>query len=374
MPDEDEVFRWPRIREETIEHVAALLRAGRTSFDLEIFEAFEAEVARAFGVRHALACVNGTAACFSAMRGLQIGSGDKVIVPALTHWASILPALQCGARVAVADVMPGTSHLDPTSVCRLIDAHTRAVVVTHMWGEPVALGELRTLCDQHGLVLIEDVSHAHGATFAGRPVGSFGDAAFCSFQKKKIVSGGEGGALLTNDDEVYYRAMAVGNSCRLFRGPERWRSLANIGFGFKFRPSPVLVTLAQAGLAELPAQNEVRNRACGELRARLARMSYFEGLDRPAAGRVYFCCELLLARRAPGMLEAMQAERLRVRAYQYPFLPDHPEFCGVFKTDGELPVARDVKERLLLVDPFTAYSAEVIDRYARTIERLCGAR
>src|SRR5436305_453036 len=100
-PD-DEWFRWPHVSDATLARVVAMLRAGQTSFHLETFEAFEEAAARAFGVRFALCCNNGTAAAFSAFRALGIGPGDTVIAPAFTHWAAVLPALECGARVAFA--------------------------------------------------------------------------------------------------------------------------------------------------------------------------------------------------------------------------------------------------------------------------------
>ena len=368
---DDPYFKWPRISEHAIQLVTEMLRKGITSFDLATFEAFEAEVGRLFGVDHVLCCNNGTSACYSAFRALGVGPGSSIIAPAITHWASVLPAVQCGARVAFADVQPDTCHLDPDSVRRLIDSTTRAVVVTHMFGEVLGLDELRSICDTHGLALVEDVSHAHGATFRGRPAGSFGDVSFCSFQAAKLVSGGEGGALLTNRPDLYYRAMELGHPRRLQRAPAGWKNLAGVGRGFKFRPSPLLVALAHDSVRNLREQNSTRKRACEQLRAQLIECGEFAGLGRPADGRVYFRLELLLARAEESfrdrLVDSLTARGIRAHRL-VGFLPGHPSLDG--HTDpaaGNWPVARDVMRRVFFLEAFTAYSEEVVTNYGRAI-------
>lgn len=374
MKSDGDFFRWPRVSDSAVARVVEMLRAGVTSLDLPTFEAFESDVARLFGVRHALCCNNGTSASFSAYRALGIGPGDTVIAPAITHWASVLPAVQCGAHIAFADTLPNSCHLDPESARRLIDATTRAVVVTHMFGEPLALDELRALCDAHGVALIEDASHAHGATFHGRPVGSFGDVSYCSFQCAKLVSAGEGGALLTNDTELYHRALSLGHPRRLSQAPPPWQDLADIGRGFKFRPSALLVALAHDSLKHLDEQNDIRQRACGALRAALAASSELAGLDRDSAGRVYYCCEIYL-RRSGDRDRIVEALRARdVRAYHFvDFMPGHVSLAGRERHTGPWPVAEDVMRRVFCLEAFTAYSSPLVERYASTIAETISA-
>ena len=367
--DDDSYFLWPRISEHAIADVVAMLRAGVTSYDLGRLDAFESDVARLFGVCHALCCNNGTAASFSAFRALGIGPGDTVIAPAIAHWASVLPAVQCGSRLSFADVMPDTCHVDPRSVRRLIGSTTKAVVVTHMFGEPLELDHLRTICDEHGLALIEDVSHAHGATFEGRPVGRFGDVSFCSFQGSKLVSAGEGGALLTSRDDLYYRAMELGHPRRLAHAPPEWQSLAGVGRGFKFLPSALLVALAHDSLLNLEQQNIERRRACEKLRTILAASPELVGVNRPPAGRVYFRCEMFLARANPDVRDRLVRMLVRrgIRAHRFVgYLPDHPSFKE-HVNPGAWPVAQDIMRRVFFIEAFTAYSAPLVERYGRVI-------
>lgn len=182
-----ECFRWPVITEETIAKIADLLRSGRIHRNPELTEGFESDLCRFFRVEHALLVCNGTAAAFSAYHALGLGSGDEIIAPAFTHWATVVPATLLGCRAAFADVEPDSFGLSMESTERLITPKTRAVVVSHMYGNPADVARLRALCDRHGLFLIEDLSHAPGALVNGAPVGSFGDAAFFSMQATKTV-------------------------------------------------------------------------------------------------------------------------------------------------------------------------------------------
>jgi perosamine synthetase len=341
------------------------------SFDARATEAFESDVARLFGVRHALACNNGTAAAFSAFKALGIGPGDTIIGPAITHWASVLPAAQCGAQLALADVLPGTCHIDPASVLRLIDRHTRAVVVTHMFGQARELAELRRLCDIHHVALVEDVSHAHGATFDGKPVGSFGDVSFCSFQAAKLVSAGEGGALLTNRDDIWTAALELGHPRRLHQARATSRPLVGVGRGFKFQPSAILVALAHGSLRDLHAQNQVRRNACGLLRAFLAESGLFTDLEPAPTGRVYFRCELHLS--DDGALAGCRDDvvrRLRaagVRAdHVFGYLPGHPALLDSMRP-GAWPQALSVMRNVFCLEPFTVFSPAAVRRHAARI-------
>jgi dTDP-4-amino-4,6-dideoxygalactose transaminase len=234
--------------------------------------------------------------------------------------------------------------------------------------------EFRAICDEHQLALIEDVSHAPSASCQGQPVGSFGDFSFCSFQARKLIAGGEGGVLLTDDSDLYYRVMELGHPRRLFRAPEQWRELAGVGRGFKFRPSPILIALASDSLQQLPAQVAIRRRACGRLRKRLESTGIFEHLDEAGEDRVFYCCELVLSTKfsAPmrdQAVHALQSIGLPVD-YLYAFLPDHPAVTPHLNPGGQWPESRNVLQRILLMHAYTAYSEDVIDRHASIISEL----
>jgi len=369
-PGDESFFLWPDIDEATVDLVNRMMHKGCISYDLETFENFEAALRPLFGVRFALCCNNGTAACFSAMKALGITSGDTVIAPAIAHWASILPAAQCGARVALADVQPDSCRADPSSVERLIDGTTRAVVVVHTLGDPVQLDIFRQLCDRHRLALIEDVSHAHGANWRGQPVGSFGDISFCSFQSNKLVCGGEGGAVLTNRADLYYRAMEIGHPRRLMKAPAEWQRLAGVGRGFKFRPSALLIAIAHGSLKRLPAQLAVRKRACEELRDLLSASPYLTVLDRRPEGSVYYSFGLLLHESSESLRDRVIAG-LRARGLPadrlWMYMPGTPSLEEAACAGGAWPAAENVIRRLICIRAFTRYDPEVVQRCAQAV-------
>jgi len=369
-PGDEKIFLWPDIDEATVAVVNRMMHEGRISFDLETFENFEAALRPLFGVRFALCCNNGTAACFSAMKALGISSGDTVIAPAIAHWASVLPAVQCGARVALADVQPDSCRADPESVERLIDETTRAIVVVHTLGDPVQLDAFRRLCDRHRLALIEDVSHAHGATWQGKPVGSFGDISFCSFQSNKLVCGGEGGAVLTNRADLYYRAMEVGHPRRLMRAPDEWKTLAGVGRGFKFRPSALLIAIAHGSLRRLTTQLAVRKRACEEFSDLLSGSPFLSMLDRRPEGSVHYCSGLLLRESSEPLRDRVIAG-LRAKGLPadrlWMYMPGTPSLEEAAGGSRKWPAAEDVIRRLICIRAFTRYDPDVVRRCAQDV-------
>jgi 8-amino-3,8-dideoxy-alpha-D-manno-octulosonate transaminase len=166
---------------------------------------FEDELSRRLGAGYCHVCSSGTAALDIAMAVCGIGAGDEVIVPAFTFIATIEGVLQAGAVPVFADI-DDTLCLDPESVKGRITERTRAVVPVHMCGSMARIDELAALCSDSGLRLIEDTAQAIGASFDGRSLGTFGDMGCYSFDPVKTITCGEGGAVVTDDEELYHRA------------------------------------------------------------------------------------------------------------------------------------------------------------------------
>jgi 8-amino-3,8-dideoxy-alpha-D-manno-octulosonate transaminase len=166
---------------------------------------FEAELCRKLGAGHCHVCSSGTAALDIAMAACGIGAGDEVIVPTFTFIATIEGVLQAGAVPVFADI-DETLCLDPESVKDRITDRTRAVVPVHMCGSMARIDEIVAVCAGAGLVLIEDTAQAIGATFHDRALGTFGDMGCYSFDPVKTITCGEGGAVVTDDRDLYHRA------------------------------------------------------------------------------------------------------------------------------------------------------------------------
>jgi dTDP-4-amino-4,6-dideoxygalactose transaminase len=167
-------------------------------------QAFESEFAAYCGVSHALGVGNGLDALVLALRGLGIGPGDEVIVPAFTFIATWLAVSQCGATLVPVDVCPVTANLDPALLEAAITPRTRAIMPVHLFGQPADMQPILALAKRHGLKVIEDAAQAHGARgWDGRLCGAYGDAAAFSFYPGKNLGAlGDGGALLTSDPQL----------------------------------------------------------------------------------------------------------------------------------------------------------------------------
>lgn len=168
-------------------------------------EELEKKLCEITTAKHAVAVSNGTAALHVACLAIGIKPGDEVIVSAITFAASSNCVLYCGGTPVFADIRPDTYNIDVEDVKRKITDKTKAIVAVDFTGQAVELDELRKICDEHHLYLIEDGAHSIGTKYKGRPVGSIADITTFSFHPVKTVTAGEGGACMTNDDELYKR-------------------------------------------------------------------------------------------------------------------------------------------------------------------------
>ena len=163
------------------------------------------------GVKHAIACNNGTSALHIALLALGIGPGDEVLVPTLTYVAAANAIHYCGATPVFVDSDIKTMNIDPHLMESAITPQTRAILVVHLYGQPADMDEIMAIARRHGLFVIEDAAEAHGAKYKDKTVGSIGDIGTFSFFGNKIVTTGEGGMAVTNDSELEAKM-------RLFKG------------------------------------------------------------------------------------------------------------------------------------------------------------
>ncbi|QGQ19877.1 aminotransferase class V-fold PLP-dependent enzyme [Cellulomonas sp. JZ18] len=232
------------------------------------------ELERAFrdaltpGRRHSVAFNSGTSAMLAAMMAVGVGPGDEVVAPVLTYHAAVSPARALGAAVRFADVELGSRCLSPEALRATITPRTRAVVVVHQWGRAAAMDEILAIARQHGVAVIEDGSHAHGSRYGGRPVGTLGDVAIFSLQANKAVYAGEGGVLVTDDDELADRAVLAGHYRDRAKADVRHPSLRAFwesGHGLKLRMSPFNAIVALGSLARFEALARQRQAALAYL-------------------------------------------------------------------------------------------------------------
>lgn len=194
------------IEEDDVKAVAETLISPYITCGPKVTE-FEKELCDFTGAKYAVAVSNGTAALHCACIAAGIGEGDEVITTPITFAASANCALYCGARPVFADINPETYNIDPASIRKCITDRTKAIVAVDFTGQVVEADEIRKLCDEYHLVFIEDAAHSIGSRYKGRPVGTLADMTTFSFHPVKTITGGEGGAILTDDEELYKRLL-----------------------------------------------------------------------------------------------------------------------------------------------------------------------
>ncbi|MEU6261734.1 DegT/DnrJ/EryC1/StrS family aminotransferase [Saccharopolyspora shandongensis] len=248
-------FTWPHITQADHDAVAGQLADAVSIPDRSgIVAELEDALAAYLGVRYVVTTCTGTAALHSMYAATGIGPGDEVIVPALTFHATATPLLHLGARPVLADT-DSHGQLDLRDAAHRLTPRTKAVIAVHLWGIPENRELLRAFADEHRLLLLEDGSHAHGATWNGHRTGTFGAAAAFSLNGPKPLSAGEGGFLATDDTEVYYRALLHGQfNTRCRREIPAGHPLARFaitGMGLKLRIHPLAAALAHSQLHRL---------------------------------------------------------------------------------------------------------------------------
>ena len=190
---------------------AQVLSSGQFIMGPQV-EAFEMECAKLLGVKHALACSSGTDALLLALMALGIGAGDEVIVPTFTFFASAGSIARSGATPVFVDVCPVCFNIDTRKAAAKITGKTKAIMPVHLFGQSCDMDAVRELADQHGLHVIEDCAQAIGSQYKGRSCGSMGDfGAYSFFPSKNLGGFGDGGLLVTNNDELADMARMMRN-------------------------------------------------------------------------------------------------------------------------------------------------------------------
>jgi dTDP-4-amino-4,6-dideoxygalactose transaminase len=246
--------QWPQADEREAELLRNVLESGQWGGFHPYVAEFEESFAAFQHARLGIALFNGTVSLELALSVLGIGARDEVIVPAISFISSATAVSRVGAVPVFVDVEPDSFNLAPEKIREAISSRTKAVMAVHFGGTMCAIEEIKRICDEHGLILLEDAAHAQGSEWSGRRGGSFGIAGSFSFQNGKVLTAGEGGCLVTNDPDFAATARSVANCGRL---PGRsFYEHANLGTNFRMTAFQAAVLLAQ--LERLPEQTELR--------------------------------------------------------------------------------------------------------------------
>ncbi len=251
------------IDQDDVDAVVATLTSNLITCGPQV-EALEHKLCEITGAKYAVVVSNGTAALHLAAMAAGIGEGDEVIVSSITFAASSNCVLYCGGTPVFADIKPDTYNIDPESIKKLITPKTKAVVAVDFTGQAAELNEIRKICQENNLILIEDAAHSLGTIYDGQPVGSIADMTTFSFHPVKTVTGGEGGAITTNDEELFrklrlLRTHGITRNASEMAHPtdDPWYQ-EQVCLGYNYRMTDFQAALIISQLNKLPAFSKRR--------------------------------------------------------------------------------------------------------------------
>jgi dTDP-4-amino-4,6-dideoxygalactose transaminase len=253
----DKKFPWPIFDETEINAVADIIRSGEWGNpNCEGYvEDFERKFAAFCGTKHATSCVNGSVALRLALIACGVRPGDEVIVPPYTFIATASIVMETNCVPVFADIEPDTYNIDPVAVEKAITPRTKAIIPVHFGGQSCNMDALMAVAKKYGLSVIEDACHAHGGEYRGKRLGSLGDAGCFSFQSSKNLTSGEGGIVITNNDEIFALVDSLRNVGRIKGG--QWYEHHNLGCNYRL--TQLQAVLLSHQLSRLMEQTRKRN-------------------------------------------------------------------------------------------------------------------
>jgi len=325
-------------------------------------EAFEEAFASYIGVRHAIGVNSGTAALIVALQAHGVGPGDEVITTPFSFIATATSIVACGAVPVFVDIDPFDFNLDPNQLEDAITEQTKAVMPVHLYGHPARLSEIREICDDFELALIEDAAQAHGAEHAGRRAGSFGTGCF-SFYPTKNMTTGEGGIITTDDDEV-------ARLCRIIRSHGQEQRYKHDYFGLNWRMQEMNAAIGLVQMDYIEEWNTARIRNAEAL----SRLIRSVETPRVREGDRHVFHQYTV--RVPGGRDAVQAALQEAgvgSAIHYP-IPIHqqPIMQQLGFGEGSFPVAEAAAEAVLSLPVHPSLGPEDVEYIAATINRVAG--
>jgi len=322
----------PEVGEEELKNVVEAVRSGWVSSKGKFIEEFEKFFAKYVGVKYGVATSNGTAALHLALAALGVGPHDEVIVPDLTFAATINAVLYVGAKPVIVDIDPNYWCLSPSSVRKVISSRTKAIIAVHLYGHPCDMDAIMEIAEQHGLYVIEDAAEAHGAEYKGRKVGNFGHIACFSFYGNKIITTGEGGMCLTNDERLAEK-MKILRDHGMDPKKRYWHNVV----GFNYRMTNLQAALGVAQLSKIERFIEKKRRIA---RWYAEELSSIEGItlhpEMPWAKCVYWLYSMLINKEKAGITRDKLAEKLQnygieIRSLFYPLheMPPYQKYANL---------------------------------------------
>jgi perosamine synthetase len=362
----------PTLMGNELNYVTDCIREGMISSVGDYVKRFEQAFANYCQVNYGVACSNGTTAIHLALEALGIGRGDEVIVPTFTMIATGNAVLYTGATPVFVDAELNTWNIDPAKIEEKITKKTKAIIVVHTYGHPVDMDAITMIARKHNLFVIEDAAEAHGAEYKGKKVGSLGDVACFSFYANKIITTGEGGMVVTNNETIAKKCRLLRNHA--FTTPRFIHH--HVGFNYRMTNMQAAIGLAQLEHIETFVENRIRN---AHTYTKLLRD--VPGIEPPPAKEwaknVYWMYGILLNQSFPlskdELMGRLHEWGVETRSFFYPLhkqpLFHHPRYAHV-NTSGYFGKSEYLYEHGLYLPSSSSLTEEQIQRVVQAIKEV----
>jgi perosamine synthetase len=357
--------------EDDVRAVNEVIRSGMYWTTGPKSKEFERMIAEYLGRKYAVAFNSGTSALHAAVLAHRI-KGGEVIVPSFTFIATSNVLLMAGIKPVFADIEEKTFGLDPKSVEAAITKKTKAIIPVHYGGSPCMIRELRDVAEDHKVLLIEDAAESFGAKIGKEKVGNFGDSAMISFCQNKVITTGEGGAVVTDSQDVYERLRLVRSHGRLESIDyfSTWKEMDYVTLGYNYRMSDITAALGISQLKKIDKLVLMRRRKAARLTAALGRV---KGVvpPRPPEG-YYHIYQMYTLRMKEGrdvrdkLANYLGEKGISAKVYFYPVHSTH-FYKSVLKYRCRLPVTDEVSQQVLSLPIYPSMTTKEIEYIADEI-------
>jgi perosamine synthetase len=360
----------PFIGEKELEYVVDCIKTNWISSKGRYVEEFESKFARYCGCTYGISTTSGTTALHLALASLGIGPGDEVILPASTMIATAFAVVYCGAKPVLVDAEQETWNVNVERLEEKITDKTKVIMPVHIYGHPCDMDPIMKLARDHDLFVVEDAAEAHGAEYRGKKVGGFGDVNCFSFYANKIITTGEGGMVVTNDEEIAERARLLKD---LAHSPDKRFLHTAVAFNYRMTNIQAAIGLAQFERIEELVERRRRN---AQLYNRL--LQGIKGIRLPPekewARNVYWMYGILIedefGMSRDALMQKLEQKGIETRAF---FMPMHeqPVFqaMGLFH-DERYPVAEELAKKGMYLPSSSGLKEEEIKYISATIKEI----
>ena len=373
IPMADLPAEYAALKNEIDPAIARVIESGIFTLGPEL-EAFERAFASYCGVRHAIGVKSGTAALHLALLACRLGPGDEVITVPNTDNSTAVAVLHCGADLVFADIDPQTFNIDPSEIASKITSRTRAIIPVHMFGHPADMAPIMELARQHNLLVIEDAALAAGAKYRGAPVGTFGIASIISFAPTKILGAyGDGGAVLTDDDEVEETVRLLrdyGHDQHAERDAGDQAAIPikhRLAIGFNERLDDIQAAILSAKLPTVEDRIERRREIADRYRELLAPLAVTPAYEAADVRHVYRAFTVLVDDRDV-VREKLAQMGIDTQIYYAPPLHLEPAYADMHLQAGDFPVAEDIANRMLHLPVYPQMTDDQVDQVVAALE------